>query len=116
MLQWFKKKNPPVLSPQAGYDLWALSYAQESNPIKDLSNKFVESAIPDLRGKSVLDAGCGTGHFCVHATDHHASQVIGVDFSQVMIERASRNCPAARFYCGDLSTLTLSERPVDVII
>ncbi|HEU5290850.1 MAG TPA: class I SAM-dependent methyltransferase [Cyclobacteriaceae bacterium] len=115
MLGWLKKKSTPVLSPQEGYDLWALSYAQESNPIKDLSNKFAESMLHELRGKSILDAGCGTGHFCLYAERQGAAHIIGVDFSPVMIEQAKKNCPATRFYCGDISTLNI-EAPVDVII
>ena len=116
MLGWFKKKMTPVLSPKEGYDLWALSYAQESNPIKDLSNKLVESLLADLEGKSVLDAGCGTGHFCIFATRHRAAHIIGTDLSEVMIDQAKRNCPTAEFYCGDISTLNLKQKQVDVII
>lgn len=115
MLGWLKKKNIPVLSPKEGYDLWALSYAQESNPIKDLSNKFVESMLPDLRGKSILDAGCGTGHFCMYADSRQAGQIVGIDFSQVMIDQAKKNCPTAQFHCGDISTFIVRE-PVDIII
>lgn len=114
MLGLFKKKSTPVLSPKEGYDLWALSYAQESNPIKDLSNRFVESMLPDLSGKTLLDAGCGTGHFCVYAQNHGASKITGVDFSQVMIDQAKKNCPTAQFYCGDISTF--KQEPVDIII
>jgi malonyl-CoA O-methyltransferase len=116
MLRWFKKKDIPVLSPKEGYDLWALTYSSESNPIKELSNKFVESMLPDLHGKSVLDAGCGTGHFCLYAQKHQAARIMGIDFSQVMIDEAKKNCPSAQFYCGDLSTLNFKQEPVDVII
>lgn len=116
MLGWFKKKNVPVLSPKEGYDLWALTYSSESNPIKDLSNKLVESMLPVLNGKSVLDAGCGTGHFCLHAQKHKAARIIGVDISQVMIGEAKKNCPTAQFYCSDLSKFNFNEESVDVII
>jgi len=116
MLGWFKKKNTPLLSPKEGYDLWALTYSQETNPIKDLSNRFVESTLPDLSGKSVLDAGCGSGHFCMYAQKHHAAKIMGIDFSQVMIDEAKKNCPTVQFYCADLSTFNLNKEPVDVII
>lgn len=116
MLGWFKKKNVPVLSPKEGYDLWALTYSGESNPIKDLSNKLVESLLPDLNGKSILDAGCGTGHFCLYAQKNQAARIMGIDFSQVMIDEAKKNCPSAQFYCSDLSTFNFNEEPVDVII
>jgi malonyl-CoA O-methyltransferase len=115
MLRWFKKKKTRVLSPKEGYDLWALSYAQESNPIKNLSNKLVESMLPELCDKSVLDAGCGTGHFCGYAHQHQAARVIGFDLSQVMLDQAKKNCPSAQLYRGDISTFS-DQEPVDVII
>jgi len=116
MLGWFKRKNIAVLPPKEGYDLWAVTYAHESNPIKDLSNKLVESMLPELSGKSVLDAGCGTGHFCIYAQKHQAAQITGVDFSQVMIDQARKDCPAAQFYCSDLSTFNFNQETVDIII
>lgn len=115
MLRWFKKKTS-IVTPKEGYDLWATTYSTESNPIKDFSNKLVEELLPDLSGKSILDAGCGTGHFCQYAEKNKATRIIGIDSSPGMVDQANKNCLNARIYQGDLSSISFNEEPVDVII
>lgn len=44
--------------------------------------------LPDVRGKSVLDLGCGYGHNCAQFSDGGASRVVGVDISQKMLNVA----------------------------
>ena len=46
--------------------------------------------LPDLRGKEVLDLGCGLGWHAVYAADQGASRVIGTDISEKMLEKAAR--------------------------
>lgn len=45
---------------------------------------------PDLKGKSVLDLGCGYGWHCKYAADHGAAHVLGIDQSEKMIAEARR--------------------------
>lgn len=44
--------------------------------------------LPDLRGKRVLDLGCGFGWHCRYAREQQAHSVVGVDLSEKMLERA----------------------------
>lgn len=46
---------------------------------------------PDLRGKKVLDLGCGHGSLCVDMAKAGAERVIGVDLNPRLIEFAERN-------------------------
>ena len=39
-----------------------------------------------LKGKSVLDVGCGSGRFCLEYAKHGATRVLGVDFAPAMID------------------------------
>lgn len=41
-----------------------------------------------LEGRTVLDAGCGTGRFCLPLAKAGAARVVGIDFAPAMIERA----------------------------
>lgn len=70
--------------------------------------KLTLQACRPIVGKTVLDAGCGTGRFCFPLAQSGASRVVGVDFAPAMIERARG---AARelnledrcdFICADL--------------
>ncbi len=105
-----------VLTPVEGYDRWASSYLQETNPIKKLSDDMVEQMLPSLDGKTVLDAGCGPVKFCVYASNHNARAVSGIDSSPKMIEEARKACPSATFTAGDLLTVSLPPASYDVVI
>ncbi len=45
---------------------------------------------PDLRGKRVLDVGCGSGHSLKWCGDHGAAELWGLDMSTRQIENAGR--------------------------
>lgn len=47
------------------------------------------SLLPDLNGKKILDLGCGYGESCKWYISNGAENVIGVDISEKMIERAA---------------------------
>lgn len=46
----------------------------------------------DLRGKKVVDIGCGGGIYSTALAELGASQVTGVDFSQAILKGASEHC------------------------
>lgn len=48
----------------------------------------LEPLFPDMNGKSVLDLGCGYGWHCKYAAQMGASEVLGIDRSKKMIEKA----------------------------
>ena len=113
---WWKRKAIQVLSPLEGYNRWAATYSQESNPIKNLSDNLIEKFLPDLHGKTILDAGCGTGKFCSFAEKSKASNVIGIDLSPAMIEFAKTQSATTEFRCGSLIDVMIEESYFDVII
>ena len=45
---------------------------------------------PPLKGKRVLDLGCGYGWHCKYAADQGAREVLGLDLSEKMIAQARR--------------------------
>ncbi len=42
-----------------------------------------------IEGRTVLDAGCGSGRFCLPLAKAGARQVVGIDFAQAMIDQAA---------------------------
>lgn len=66
-----------------------------------------------IRNKRILELGCGEGHL-TEAIFAEAGSVIGVDISDVAINRAqTKRLPHARFECGDM--LRTSFEGFDVI-
>ena len=48
-----------------------------------------------IEGKSVLDIGCGPGHYSVTLAKNGAKEVFGIDFAEEMIGLASQNAWSA---------------------
>lgn len=65
--------------------------------------KQFQRLFPDLRGKTVLDLGCGYGWHCKYAAEQGAAYVLGIDKSEKMIAVArEKNAHKAVRYgiCG----------------
>ncbi|TPG46808.1 class I SAM-dependent methyltransferase [Rhodanobacter glycinis] len=82
--------RPPTLNPAEAYALWAHSYpARAHNPVMRAEERAMLGLMPaTLHGQAVLDVGCGSGRYMLHALRRGAARVIGVDLSPPMLERA----------------------------
>jgi 2-polyprenyl-3-methyl-5-hydroxy-6-metoxy-1,4-benzoquinol methylase len=59
------------------------------SPLRKYVDKFtLLNVLGNVRGKSVLDLGCGNGHYTRTVKSQGAAQVVGVDISQAMIAEA----------------------------
>ena len=73
-------------------------------------------------GDTVLDAGCGNGFALIEQCATHAfTKVVGIDFSEKMIEAARERlrgtpvlCPI-EFHVGDLRALPFADKSFDVV-
>lgn len=97
------------------------------NPIS--MNEVVEkptmfALLPDLKGKKVLDLGCGAGGHLLHYLDLGAEKVVGIDLSQNMLNQAGEDFRALAipqekyaFYCLSMADLVyFSEGEFDLIV
>lgn len=70
----------------------------------------------DVAGLSVLDAGCGTGYLS-RKLNERGAEVIGVDFSPVMIEIARAKSPHIDFRVDSCTVLeTIGDESVDLLV
>jgi len=77
----------------------------------------MRALLPDLRGRKVLDLGCGFGWFCRFARQQGAAQVHGIDVSEKMLARARETTTDAAVTYGhaDLEQLALPADSVDLV-
>ena len=93
-------------------------------PVYDAMNRVMTAGL-DLRwrrlaaaavvrpGDRVLDAACGTGDLAVAVGRAGAGKVVGVDFSERMLERARRKAPWVEWVRGDLLELPFADGSFD---
>jgi demethylmenaquinone methyltransferase/2-methoxy-6-polyprenyl-1,4-benzoquinol methylase len=66
-------------------------------------------------GDRVLDACCGTGDLAIAATRAGAAEVVGLDFSEAMLERARRKAPELEWRSGDVLALPFADASFDAV-
>lgn len=76
----------------------------------------LRALLPDLRGATVLDLGCGFGWFCRWARQHGAAHVTGMDVSEKMLARAraAGDDAAITYIKADMEGLELPEKAFDL--
>ncbi len=67
-------------------------------------------------GDRVLDACCGTGDLAVAARARRCASVVGLDFSEAMLERARRKAPELEFIQGDVLALPFEDASFDAAV
>jgi len=113
-----------MLEPRDAYALWAAGYPPHAhNPVMQAEERAMLALMPaDLHGQSVLDVGCGSGRYMLHALDRGAARVTGVDLSVEMLERAGRELAACQrggeieLVQGNLERLPLPKASADLTV
>lgn len=76
----------------------------------------IRATLPDVKGKRIVDMGCGFGWFARWAREHGAESVVGLDVSEKMIARAKADTsdPAITYRIADLEVLELPQASFDL--
>jgi demethylmenaquinone methyltransferase/2-methoxy-6-polyprenyl-1,4-benzoquinol methylase len=95
-------------------------------PVYDVMNRLMTAGL-DQRwrrltarsavrpGDDVLDACCGTGDLALADLEVGAGRVVGLDFSERMLERARRKSPAVEWVQGDMLALPYEDGSFDAV-
>lgn len=102
------------------YDEYALKWAEEIRTGKNIAHKFLEKPamykkLPNLKDKSVLCIGCGTGEECEHLKSLGAGKVIGIDISKGLIDFAKKSYPDLEFRVMDMEKLDFQDNSFDFV-
>lgn len=73
------------------------------------------SLLPDLRGKTALSLGCGSGEDCSHLLSLGAERVVGIDLSTNLIGIAKASYPDCEFQVMDMETLSFPDNSFDFV-
>lgn len=103
------------------YDKFGKEYQKtrdEKRPER-LFNEFLEvpsmiKAVGNIKGKKLLDVGCGAG---VHAKIYSkkGAKVYGLDISKTMIDMAKIKCPNVEFKVGSILNLPYKSNTFDIV-
>src|SRR5215467_10597305 len=96
----------PVVDVASGYARWSQTYDNPGNPLIHLEQTVVWSIFETITPGMALDAACGTGRHARRLAEL-GNQVVGVDGSPEMLEKARASLPHAVFHEGDLTSLPL---------
>ena len=92
------------LATEDAYDIWARTYDDYDNPMIAMCEVALSQACPSVEGLSVVEFGCGTGRNLTHFSAGGANSLVGLDFSEGMLEKArARELPNTRLLQHDIS-------------
>ena len=91
-------RRPRSLDAEAGYDIWSSTYDSEPDNLLVAMDDVI---FPDLldrvgvRGKVVVDVGCGTGRHWARLLAGHPARLLGFDVSPRMLAKLVGKYPDA---------------------
>ncbi|UUV17831.1 methyltransferase domain-containing protein [Fusobacteria bacterium ZRK30] len=83
-------KNQNVYDNEIFFEGYKGIREQEYNYNKLQEQPAIKSLLPDLKGRRVLDLGCGYGESCNYFIQNGAQKVVGIDISKKMLEVAKK--------------------------
>jgi ubiquinone/menaquinone biosynthesis C-methylase UbiE len=101
--------------PRAGYGLWAETYDDDENPIIALEESVVWAVLSAVEPGAALDAACGTGRHARRLAER-GYEVVGIDLTAEMLERARARVPEATFLEADLRDIPAESERFDVVV
>jgi SAM-dependent methyltransferase len=100
---------------KTGYRVWSTSYDEPGNPLIALEEPAVWSLIDALPLGPALDAACGTGRHARHLVAR-GHDVVGIDLTPEMLDRARGAVPEAVFVEGDLTDLPADDDRFGLVV
>jgi SAM-dependent methyltransferase len=96
---------------------WQIQVGDEGDSNRRLnSDPVLWRFAGDVRGRAVLDAGCGTGYLC-RKLHERGAVVVGIDFSESMIAIARARNPGIDFRVDSCSELrSVADASLDLVI
>lgn len=89
---------------------WADIQEHTSRPVY----RFVLDVLAIPKNTTLLDVGCGSGHFVRMAADEGAT-ITGIDASEPLLSLAAMRVPEGRFLTGEMEELPFADASFDLV-
>lgn len=109
------KKKSNVYGSSAGYDLYASLYDESLGFLGSFEKDEILKMFQDLKGKKVLDLGCGTGRL-IRDIRNYGGTVVAADISEEMLKIVEKKYPDVEMVCADAKNLPFNEGEFDVVV
>lgn len=102
------------------YDNYAVEWAKLMRSGENIAHTYLEKPamykkLPNLKGKSVLCIGSGTGEECEYLKSLGAKRVVGIDISKGLVKVARDSYPNLEFYVMDMEKLKFPSNTFDFV-
>ncbi len=107
------------MDPASGYDLWSSNYDGDGNLLVALEQPMFGRLLErlELRGRRVIDVGCGTGRQWKSILAREPAELVGYDVSGGMLAELRRKYPRAIVHRSGADRLIHArDRECDVVI
>jgi SAM-dependent methyltransferase len=100
------------------YNKLAANWTKSKRDNSNLCHVYLEkpaiySKLPNLKERTVLCLGCGSGEETDYLRLHGAKKVVGIDISKKLIEIAKSSYPDIEFHVKDIEKLDFPEESFD---
>ena len=104
-----------VLKAKEGYNLYASQYDEKKTFLDSFENNILGRFFQELKGKKVLDVGCGTGR-TISDLKKAGANVVGVDPSEEMLKIAKKKFSSVEMFAGEIENLPFEDESFDVVV
>lgn len=106
---------------KSAYNKYAKKWSEHIRSGKNVAQEFLEKPamfgmLKNTKNATVLCIGCGTGEECKTLLEKGiAKKIIGIDFSEKLIEIAKKSYPEIEFHTMDIEKINLPNEKFDLI-
>lgn len=109
------KKNSRLYDPKEGYNLFAPHYDESLRFLSGFEKGKLFSVFGELKGKKVVDIGCGTGRI-IGELKLFGAEVTAVDISEEMLKKVDKKYSDIKTIMGDMENLPFDDETFDVAV
>ncbi len=104
----------------AAYNEYAKKWSKINKDKLNIAHDFLEkpamvSKLPNLKNKTVLCLGCGSGEEVSQLKIFGAKKIVGIDISSGLIKIAKKNHPEVEFHVMDMENLKFKRETFDFV-